>query len=309
MRQFPEDVRDRFIQFDAASNPGNSGGPLLNAEGAQIGVVSASNKSEQNINFAIPIDRVRSWLARMTAPEAKGNFFLGIECDPLADRATVSTVAPDSPAAKVGIRPGDVLLRAGEVELGNGLDWTMALIGGHAGKKLPVTWQRHDKKLSAVLQSVPFPAPAAESEMATEAGLKYSVYILDNPVRLPDFSKLTPVRQGITTTIDPRSIEPTLPSFGLVLEGFIELQFDDWFRLVIESDDGSRLQLHGKVINDDDGPHPPRAVGAVLRVAKGLHPLRLEYFELSGDSTLRLFTESAEGDRVEVAKDALRHRK
>ena len=55
MRSFSGDVRDRFIQFDAASNLGNSGGPLINALGEQIGVVSNKNPDEENINFAIPI--------------------------------------------------------------------------------------------------------------------------------------------------------------------------------------------------------------------------------------------------------------
>ena len=96
MRQFPNDTRDRFIQFDAASNPGNSGGPLINAEGDQIGVVSASDRAAENINYAIPIDRLREWLPRMVSPEAKGNFFIGIECDPFADRAIGHRVFPAS---------------------------------------------------------------------------------------------------------------------------------------------------------------------------------------------------------------------
>jgi len=57
------DTRDRYIQFDATSNPGNSGGPVINAEGAQIGVVTIKFFQEQNVNFAIPIDRVRRYFA------------------------------------------------------------------------------------------------------------------------------------------------------------------------------------------------------------------------------------------------------
>lgn len=52
MTFYPNDVRDRYIQFDAASNPGNSGGPVINAEGRQVGVVVGKNFLEQAINFA-----------------------------------------------------------------------------------------------------------------------------------------------------------------------------------------------------------------------------------------------------------------
>lgn len=58
--QYGTEFRDEFIQFDAASNRGNSGGPLVNMEGKMIGIVSSGFLGEQNVGFAIPIDRVRN---------------------------------------------------------------------------------------------------------------------------------------------------------------------------------------------------------------------------------------------------------
>jgi S1-C subfamily serine protease len=307
MQKFPNDTRDRFIQFDAASNPGNSGGPLINAEGAQIAVVSASNKAEQNINFAIPIDRMREWSARMLAPEVKGDFFFGIECDAFANHAVVTSVAKDSPAARAGIMPGDTLIRAGDEELRHGLDWSLALVGLGAGANLPVEWERKGVKTSVTLTADAYPLLAAMNSSDTKPGLSFSVYPLEEPARLPNFTQLKAARQGITTTLDPRSIEPRLPSFGLVLDGFIDLQSEDWFRLIIESDDGSRVLLHDRVIIDNDGRHPPRKAGVVLRAAKGLHPLRIEFFEMSGASVLKLLIETADGKVTEIGKESLRH--
>ena len=109
MRYFSGDVRDRFIQFDAASNLGNSGGPLINALGEQIGVVSSKNPDEENINFAIPIDRVRENLNELFAPEVRRGIFTGITLDPLSQKAEILGVANKSPAGKLGLRPGDVL--------------------------------------------------------------------------------------------------------------------------------------------------------------------------------------------------------
>lgn len=53
----------RIIQTDAAANPGNSGGPLLNRHGAVIGVLSFKLRGTENLNFAVPINYVRGLLA------------------------------------------------------------------------------------------------------------------------------------------------------------------------------------------------------------------------------------------------------
>jgi len=65
-------VRDedgfKVLQTDAAVNPGNSGGPLLNSKGQVIGVVSFKLSSSENLNFAIPINYVRGMMNNLQAP-------------------------------------------------------------------------------------------------------------------------------------------------------------------------------------------------------------------------------------------------
>ena len=122
MRYFSGDVRDRFIQFDAASNLGNSGGPLINALGEQVGVVSNKNPDEENINFAIPIDRVRENLNELFAPEVRRGIFTGITLDPLSRNAEIIAVANKSPAAKLSLRSSDVLKSVNEKPLGSCLE-------------------------------------------------------------------------------------------------------------------------------------------------------------------------------------------
>ena len=128
LRYVSGDVRDRFIQFDAASNLGNSGGPLINALGEQIGVVSNKNPDEENINFAIPIDRVRENLNELFAPEVRRGIFTGITLDPLSQKAEILGVANKSPAGKLGLRPGDVLKSVNGKPLGSCLDWFAHLL-------------------------------------------------------------------------------------------------------------------------------------------------------------------------------------
>jgi S1-C subfamily serine protease len=115
---------DNAIQTDAPINPGNSGGPLLNARGEVIGVNTqirtADNFSEGNvgIGFAVPVDTVKSVAAQIIKSGKAEHAYLGITATPItADIARlfrlptnrgllVDTVAPESAAAKAGIRPG-----------------------------------------------------------------------------------------------------------------------------------------------------------------------------------------------------------
>lgn len=133
---------DNVIQTDAAVNPGNSGGPLINVDGEMIGLNAAVREEAENIAFAIPIDvvsevaerMIRQSVAKMThhglkfrvvdaeSPEypVDGN---GEDC------LMVESVEAKSPAAQAGIEPGDVLLSSNGFEVRSSLDFTCSLIG------------------------------------------------------------------------------------------------------------------------------------------------------------------------------------
>ncbi len=113
---------DDFIQTDASINPGNSGGPLFNLHGEVVGINTAIFSGGQNIGFAIPINVVkdllpqlkskgkvvRGWLGvliQKVTPEIAKNFGLKE-----AEGALVSDVTEGSPAEKVNIKRGDVII-------------------------------------------------------------------------------------------------------------------------------------------------------------------------------------------------------
>ena len=124
------DKRLDFIQTDAAINPGNSGGPLLNSQGDVIGINTAIRADAMGIGFAIPIDKAKDIVDRLARGERVAHPFLGIQMVtltkqdaqennsdpnsplivPEVDGVLVMRVLPDTPAAKAGMRRGDVVV-------------------------------------------------------------------------------------------------------------------------------------------------------------------------------------------------------
>ena len=140
--------RHDFIQYDAATNRGNSGGALINMDGQMIGVVAAMVPDEQSNNFAIPIDRVRKLLERIVEPELIHQRRVGIELNPQADSAIVTDVIPGSPADEAGVHVSDVLQSVDGNRLTSAADWWWTLNEIlPSGKSISVVARRGDQTL------------------------------------------------------------------------------------------------------------------------------------------------------------------
>ncbi|WP_008309113.1 HhoA/HhoB/HtrA family serine endopeptidase [Leptolyngbya sp. PCC 6406] len=127
------DKRVSFIQTDAAINPGNSGGPLLNQQGQVVGMNTAIIGGAQGLGFAIPINTAQRIANELIANGKVDHPYLGLQMRTLTPavkemlnsdaRANVNIranqgvvvlgVQRESPAARVGIRPGDVIVALG----------------------------------------------------------------------------------------------------------------------------------------------------------------------------------------------------
>lgn len=159
-----------MIQTDASVNPGNSGGPLVNALGEIIGInasiISRSGGSE-GLGFAIPIDRALRIAEDLVRFGEIRRAWVGVDVEPVdADvwgrtrGVRISRVAPDSPADDAGLEVGDRLLRANDRALSGPLDFEGLVLDLREGDQLVLDLE--DRNEPVTLEAIAFPSMTAE---------------------------------------------------------------------------------------------------------------------------------------------------
>jgi S1-C subfamily serine protease len=153
---------DSIIQTDAALNPGNSGGPLLNSSGEVIGVNTAVILPAQGICFAIGIDTVKLVAGLLIRDGKVRRSYLGIGGQtvpihrrvvrfyqlPVESAVLVVGTEPDSPAAKAGLIEGDLIYEFDGRPVGNLDELHRLLLGEKIGQKVVLQVVRRSEKLT-----------------------------------------------------------------------------------------------------------------------------------------------------------------
>jgi S1-C subfamily serine protease len=146
------------VQTDAALNPGNSGGPLLDADGRVVGVNTAIVQVAQGLCFAVPSNTAAFVLGEVLAHGRVRRAYVGLVVEtvqrPRARRAVaVRAVEPGGPAAAAGVQPGDLLTALAGKPITSIADLGKALGREAIERRLPLTVLRGDHEL--VLEVVP----------------------------------------------------------------------------------------------------------------------------------------------------------
>jgi len=145
------------IQTDAAINPGNSGGPLVNTSGEVVGINTAIATSGQQsqgqsgnigVGFAIPSSKAKAAADQLMKGGKVSHPFLGVQVGTAGGNggATISSVAPGSPAEKAGLQAGDTITRAGSKDIHTSEDLVAAVQSSNVGDRLDLTVVRGGKQ-------------------------------------------------------------------------------------------------------------------------------------------------------------------
>ena len=158
------DKRLDFIQTDAAINPGNSGGPLVNDQGEVIGINTAIRADAMGIGFAIPINKAKTIKDQLANGERIVHPYLGVQMTMLTPELArqnnsdpnsafmvpeitgviVVRVLPNTPAAKAGLRRGDVITQIDEQAVTTAEQLQTIVENSRLGQTLKVKVQRGD---------------------------------------------------------------------------------------------------------------------------------------------------------------------
>jgi len=166
-RVIGEGPYDNFIQTDASINPGNSGGPLVNMAGHVVGINAAifsQSGGSVGIGFAIPINEAKSILPELQAKGHVTRGWLGVSIQSVTPElskalhlgdnkgALVAQVMPKSPAAKAGVKAGDVIVEYEGQTVTSSSDLPRLVASTPIGKSATVKVLRDGQPLSLTAQ-------------------------------------------------------------------------------------------------------------------------------------------------------------
>jgi mono/diheme cytochrome c family protein len=99
--------------------------------------------------------------------------------------------------------------------------------------------------------------------------------------RVPDFDKLKPNASGTSPAFD-LGVARRNSDFALRFEGFFRTDAEGTYTFHVNSDDGSRLWIDGKLVVDNDGVHAPKSVTSSAKLTKGVHKVVVGFFQVGG---------------------------
>jgi serine protease Do len=197
-----------FIQTDAAINFGNSGGPLLNIRGEVVGINTAINTSGQGIGFAIPINLAHHIADQLASHGKVVRGYMGVlpgDLTPdLADSfglkstegVVISQIVPDSPAARAGLREGDVVTAFDNLPIKDVTDFRLRVADESVNKRVKVDAIRDGKPYTAWVTMADRDVALASQQGSTPGGVQNGTATPESPSLGIDVRSMTDREHG-----------------------------------------------------------------------------------------------------------------
>jgi putative serine protease PepD len=135
------------IQTDAAINHGNSGGPLIDtATNTVIGIndqIESDTNDNSGVGFSVPINSAKSVAQTLIAGGTVQHAYVGVRIEDVAAGAKITSIVSGAPAAKAGLKVGDVITSFDGKTIGSADDLTAAVFHAKPGEKVSVTVTRN----------------------------------------------------------------------------------------------------------------------------------------------------------------------
>lgn len=250
-RQIGPDAAQVFIQTDAPINPGDSGGPLIDAHGEIVGIntfIFTQSGGSEGLGFAIPVNLVQDVYAQLKKYGRVRRGKLGVAIRSVTptlatalglsreDGVLIQDVAPGKAAANAGVQPDDIVIRVEGRPVRNVRQFANSLFQSHLGGTLTLELVRGHE---AIKLQVPFEEDADPSERLAE--------------RVRD--KATPVPQlgilGITLDASTAALVPE-PRYRYGVIAVANLQTNMPFQEELQPGD-IVYSVNGKLATDMDG--------------------------------------------------------
>jgi len=201
--------------------------------------------------------------------------------------AVYYTVDGSEPSANAQLAKGKMILNAKD----NVIVKARTYVNGKPVSGIALAEFKQQEPMAAVYESKP--------------GLKFRYYE-GSWDKLPDFSKLTPVKAGIAENFELAEKKKS-ENYGLVFDGFINVTETGIYTFYLSSDDGSRLIIDDLKTLDNDGQHAIEEKNYSLALSAGLHKISVQFFQGSGGEGLTLAWRALGKDKNAIEKSLLSH--
>ena len=185
------------------------------------------------------------------------------------------------------------------IQLRDPIDWAFTLAQWKPGKVIEIEIRREKETIKSELVLAERKRQNAVAVTNSKPGLLcyHTAYDpnIPNPLEVttkPSESALTIA----TVTAKPDGVKPD-DHYVLFAEGFLKVEKAGLYRLGLNSDDGSLLYLHNKLLIDNNGNHAPILRTKLVDLEAGLHPIKIEFYEDQGNQVLELLM-AKDGDEL-----------